>query len=381
MKAYDADQLVYGYLFPKRSERDPADFGQYVQRQLIPEVRREVLAFFGHLDTDEARYPGLDYTNRIHRIRLSRWRHHRELFRAFDALRLTSGEISALTRWEGTKWARDNHERMRSEVILDTAAEHMPHWPWLYERPIYPSTGRPALPRTLRPRKDRMTGISKDAEYELTRTSLASSPTVNGRPVLSVRTTYLEEDDESLPPVKSDGNDNMGENHNLVGEEQHDTDTDDLKDDYMTDHGDSDHEMDDDSDEDADDDNVDVDEEAEVEQQVTSVGEALNERLRAQAARRNAGDLNVVMDAEWEAWLAWFKNSAERGIIPSSPAYMTSATAAAARSYPSPISPTRSTPRSLPSQHHQHHHPHSSQQFPYPSLQLQHRESASYRSY
>lgn len=128
MKGRPIDQLVYEHMFPKNRSQDPQNFHALLQRHLILEVRQEVHSFYGHLDTCEAKYPGLDYTNHIHRIRLGRWQWHRRLFRAFDALRLTPNEIAALTKWEGTRWAKERYEREQNTTIRDTAADDMPPW-------------------------------------------------------------------------------------------------------------------------------------------------------------------------------------------------------------------------------------------------------------
>jgi len=123
MKGRSVEQLVYETMFPKPRQQDPHNFQSLLQRYLVLEVRQEVHSFYGHLDTPEAKYPGLDYTHPVHRIRLSRWPWHRRLFRAFDALRLTHAEISGLTKWEGTKWAKERFEREQGIVIRDTAAD------------------------------------------------------------------------------------------------------------------------------------------------------------------------------------------------------------------------------------------------------------------
>jgi hypothetical protein len=135
MKGTPVDQLVYEYMFPKPRSTDPQHFHSLLHRHLILEVRQEVHSFYGHLDTQEAKYPGLDYCHRIHRIRLSRWPWHRRLFRAFDSLRLTNSEISNLTKWEGTKWAKERFERDAGVVIRDTAADEVGVWVELEDRP------------------------------------------------------------------------------------------------------------------------------------------------------------------------------------------------------------------------------------------------------
>ncbi|KAF9772608.1 hypothetical protein IL306_009672 [Fusarium sp. DS 682] len=128
MKGRPVDQLVYECMFPRPKSNDPQNFHALLQRNLIPEVRQETHAFYGHLETQEAKYPGLDYTHHTHRIRLSRWPWHRRLFRAFDSLQLTGAEIAGLTKWEGTKWAKEKYEKEQGYVIHDTTADGFPDW-------------------------------------------------------------------------------------------------------------------------------------------------------------------------------------------------------------------------------------------------------------
>ncbi|KAI1819787.1 hypothetical protein F4861DRAFT_111656 [Xylaria intraflava] len=123
MRGRPVDQLVYEFMFPKPRSTDVPNFQSFLHRHLIHEVRQEVHSFYGHLDTQEAKYPGLDYCHPIHRIRLGRWTWHRRLFRAFDALRLTNAEIAGLTKWEGTKWAKDRFEHDSGIRIRDTASD------------------------------------------------------------------------------------------------------------------------------------------------------------------------------------------------------------------------------------------------------------------
>jgi len=135
MKGRPVDQLVYEHMFPKPRPNDVQNFQALLHRYLILEVRQEVTSFYGHLDTQEAKYPGLDYCHPIHRTRLSRWPWHRRLFRAFDALRLTNYEISNLTKWEGTKWAKERFERDSGIFIRDTAGDDIPPWVEPEDRP------------------------------------------------------------------------------------------------------------------------------------------------------------------------------------------------------------------------------------------------------
>lgn len=128
MKRRPIDELVYEALFPRPRPSDPHNFQDFLTRHLIAEVRHEVHAFYGHIDDDESKYPGLDYCHPTHRIRLSRWQWHRRLFRAFDMLRLTNGEIYGLTKWEGTKWAKERYEKESGVTIRDTTADGFSDW-------------------------------------------------------------------------------------------------------------------------------------------------------------------------------------------------------------------------------------------------------------
>ncbi|CAM1504725.1 Fc.00g023160.m01.CDS01 [Cosmosporella sp. VM-42] len=204
------DQMVYEAIQAqcKKSDSERTDlstFATFLQRHLIPEVRQETHAFYGHLDTQEAKYPGLDYTHPTHRIRLSRWRWHRKLFRAFDSLRLTDHEISSLTHWEGTKWAKEKYEKEQGIKIRDTTADGFPD---AADIPDWYPTKASSSHRTA--------GVS----------------------------TFADHDSESRDSM-----------------------------------------------------------EIESEDELESVGLELNERLRAQAARREAGDTDAVLDEEWEQWL------------------------------------------------------------------------------
>lgn len=115
-------------MFPKPRTTDPQSFQGLLQRHLVPEVRLETQAFYGHLLSQEAKYPGLDYSYPPHRIRLSRYPWHRRLFRAFDNLGLTKYEIAALTKWEGTRWAKERFEREQGIFIRDTTADCIGEW-------------------------------------------------------------------------------------------------------------------------------------------------------------------------------------------------------------------------------------------------------------
>ncbi|WEW58317.1 hypothetical protein PRK78_003785 [Emydomyces testavorans] len=133
MRKPTISQLVYTTLFPKPRANDPTNFASHITRNLVPEVRVETSTFYGSLDCIEAQYPGLDYSFPPHRMRLSRFYHHRKLFKAFDELSLTEEEIASLCHWEGTKSAKDRYERDEGMHVRDTTADGLlissPHIP------------------------------------------------------------------------------------------------------------------------------------------------------------------------------------------------------------------------------------------------------------
>jgi hypothetical protein len=220
MKGKPIDHLVYECMFPKPKPGDPQNFHDFLRRQLVPEVRSETACFYGGLDSLEAQYPGLDYSYPPHRMRLGRYTWHRRLFRAFDTLRLTPSEIAGLTKWEGTRWARERYEKEHSIKIRDTTGDCIHDW-------VDPELRRPS------------------------------------------QTTQLSQmvQEEKMEAVEG-------------GRDMED--------------------IDDDGDE--------------SDMEIDSVGVELNERLRAAAALREAGNATTVMDEAWEQWL---KDAAEAGGIPS----------------------------------------------------------------
>jgi hypothetical protein len=128
MKPKSIEQVVYKYMFSKPKPEEPQNFHDFLRRYLVPEVRTETACFYGGLDTREAQYPGLDYSHPPHRMRLNRFPWHRRLFRAFDALGLTPAEIAGLTKWEGTKWAKERFERENGTKIRDTTGDGIQDW-------------------------------------------------------------------------------------------------------------------------------------------------------------------------------------------------------------------------------------------------------------
>jgi hypothetical protein len=128
MKGRPIDQLVYERMFPSPKPTDPRNFQELLQCQIVPEVRHETQAFYGSLSSQEAKYPGLDYAYKPHRNRLARYTWHRRLFRAFDDLRLTPNEIATLTKWEGTRSAKERFEKEQGVIIRDTTADEIEDW-------------------------------------------------------------------------------------------------------------------------------------------------------------------------------------------------------------------------------------------------------------
>ena len=159
MKGPAIDQLVYEHMFPKPKPTDPQNFQGLLQRQLVPEVRLETQAFYGHLSSQEAKYPGLDYSYDPHRNRLKRYQWHRRLFRAFDSLGLTKAEIAGLTKWEGTRWAKERFEREQGIVIRDTTGDGIFDW-------VPPGLRIPMAPQAHRADVEDMEDLQEDAEAE-----------------------------------------------------------------------------------------------------------------------------------------------------------------------------------------------------------------------
>src|SRR5436305_5421048 len=94
--------VIYRNMFKRSAQDDPSSWSNLVQ-ELVSELRREVLSFYGSEGTEHERhYPGFDYTNPKIRLRLSRWPYHNKLFKAFDLLDLSNVEIESVCVWWGT---------------------------------------------------------------------------------------------------------------------------------------------------------------------------------------------------------------------------------------------------------------------------------------
>ncbi|KAI5843902.1 hypothetical protein DFP73DRAFT_478573 [Morchella snyderi] len=102
--------VLYKLLFPNPTSKDPRDFDDFVARCIVPEIRCEIISWFGFVPDErdlETSYPGWDYTSRDVRMRLGRYAAHRRLFRAFEKADLSEVEIDKVATWFGNK-----HERM-----------------------------------------------------------------------------------------------------------------------------------------------------------------------------------------------------------------------------------------------------------------------------
>ncbi|KAG5973710.1 hypothetical protein E4U55_000315 [Claviceps digitariae] len=255
MRGRPVEELVYEQLLPKPKSTDPQNFQIFVQRRLLGEIRDEIKSFYGDLDTQETKYPGLDYMHPTHRIRLSRWPWHRRLFRAFNALELTPAEICGLTKWEGTKWAKEKFEKEKGIIIKDTTGEEIVDW----VPPLVDTQDAPP-PRI----RSQIVGDGHGERGQEQQPLLSNPQHIGER---------LADDQEG--------------DHDSVQEEEAEEEKD----------SDDDNNNDDDDDDDDDD-------------EFESVGVNLNERLRDGATRREAGDTSVVLDEQWEQWL---KNAIDTG--------------------------------------------------------------------
>ena len=141
MKKPRVEDLLMVRLFAPRKDLDPNDWQTHVRRNIVHEVRAETLRFYGPTDCLEAQYPGLDYNDPAHRLRLSQFPYHRRLFRAFDQLQLTDDEIQRLCKWEGTRHAREAYEASNRIKIRDTT------WDGVTDRRERPTTATRILLR------------------------------------------------------------------------------------------------------------------------------------------------------------------------------------------------------------------------------------------
>lgn len=123
MRKSSLAEVVFNATFVSSPAHGTRSTDALIMEYLVPEVRRETLQFYGPSHRIEARYPGLDYSYRPHRMRLSRFQWHQKLFQVFDDFNLTQSEINDLCKWEGTKAARQWYEREQGTRVRDTTAQ------------------------------------------------------------------------------------------------------------------------------------------------------------------------------------------------------------------------------------------------------------------
>ena len=184
MKGNPIDHLVFEVIFPKPKLGEPRNFYDLLRRHLVPEVRSETTCFYGSVDGLEAQYPGLDYSYPPHRTRLSRYTWHQRLFRAFDALGLTSSEIAGLAKWEGTKWAKERYEMEHGIKIRDTTGDCIHDW-------VDPELCRPSQHAQMSQWEEKM-----QAEY--LRTAAALFEANNATTVMEKWEQWLKNQDDDI---------------------------------------------------------------------------------------------------------------------------------------------------------------------------------------
>lgn len=129
-------QQVYTLLYPtisaaKPDANQPPNFESLARHHLAKEARHEARTFYGEDGGLLLRLAGFDYNLPHVRRRLSRCRHHRRLFIAFDQLCLTPHEIYELCTWDCTLWQRNKFLERHPEQALaveDTTGCEVPTW-------------------------------------------------------------------------------------------------------------------------------------------------------------------------------------------------------------------------------------------------------------
>lgn len=253
--------IIYASLFPSPKATDPPNFQTHISKQLVPEVRAETARFYGHINCVEAQYPGLDYATLAHRLRLSRFPHHRRLFQVFDHLRLTNHEIQTLCKWEGTRWARERYEKDIGRRVLDTTWDDV----------VLAIPEPPTVTRTQLRGGNRPPHATQCAYLRRFDPSSMDAAVQN----------LTQEVPEERMPQSNDRAEEEEEEEGSEGSEEKEAD---------------------------------VDQEAEESEDELqqSVGVELNQRLMAAMEARNRGE-EAVLDPDWEQWL---KEAAERGAVP-----------------------------------------------------------------
>ncbi|PWW75055.1 hypothetical protein C7212DRAFT_326060 [Tuber magnatum] len=132
MKKQPIPQILYKFLFPNPGPKDPASFDQFVHEVLDPEIRTEIAEWYNCHTPEELEevYPGWDYADSNVRMRLSRYKGHNKLFKAFDKLGLSAHEINSVVTWHGTRWELEDWEaeagsiRDRDPSIYDEVEDY-----------------------------------------------------------------------------------------------------------------------------------------------------------------------------------------------------------------------------------------------------------------
>ena len=161
MRRPDIGKIVFDFVWQEPRRCDVQSWEEFIRPdgQFIAEVREERVRFYGPPPNPripslgyplEAQYPGLDYNNPWHRMRLSIGPWHKVIFKAFDTLRLTADEIDSIMTHEGTKFARQQYERQHGVVIWDTTGDDV----------------RPFVEPFLVPRKSNAPELSRPRRYQ-----------------------------------------------------------------------------------------------------------------------------------------------------------------------------------------------------------------------
>ncbi|KAL8705659.1 MAG: hypothetical protein Q9201_001227 [Fulgogasparrea decipioides] len=234
--------LIYATLFPNPKPTDPPNFQTHISKQLVPEVRAETARFYGHIDCVEAQYPGLDYALAAHRLRLSRFSHHRRLFQAFDVLRFTDYEIQTLCKWEGTRWARERYEKDIGVRVRETTWDDV----------VLAIPEPPTVTRTPLRRRNHSTRTTQNAYQR----EIGST---NEKDAVDILAQSVPDQTQHRP--------DHGEEEEEEEEGMEDEEPDESEDELQQ-----------------------------------SVGVELNQRLMAATEARNRGE-EAVLDPDWEQWL------------------------------------------------------------------------------
>ncbi|RPB04493.1 hypothetical protein L873DRAFT_1360038 [Choiromyces venosus 120613-1] len=118
MKKQPIPKILYKSIFPAPGPKDPVTFDQFVSEVLDLEIRAEIAEWYNCHTNEELEevYPGWDYADRTVRMRLSRYKGHSKLFKAFDKLGLSAHEINSVVTWHGTRSELEDWEAESGSV-------------------------------------------------------------------------------------------------------------------------------------------------------------------------------------------------------------------------------------------------------------------------